>query len=431
MLLSFYLWTISLPGKNGTPRFDLSKDKEACVVSENLTPRQILLERVITKVFAHYSIPLDITDNIRSTFKVKLWRIGKLYSKLGTKNRKTQLQTWKDGQDAIWKFTVGEAEVNSQVLSRKRSIEDLETEITKRKCLEQKVEKLQSKIQQQAQIISIQPRKKYLRKPLGECSRQQKYNRKKEMIQQVQTSLSICHAEGYTPCSLEMESRDTGECEIISLESFDSQSTRGICKNKDEPTNDKMHTSLYVKDKFSISNQAYHELSIISDLPNLNEVKKLTKSMNSKFHIYNCPNNIIGVQHSLRERIVQRLTCFINKSIEEGVDIPNTIRIKLTGDGTKIGRAYNVVNIAFTMIDEGKKAQSVFGNYSVAILKIGESYDDLAAGLQDICNEAKELEVVTVQDKVYAIKYFLGGDLKFLAMVCGIEAANATHACVW
>ena len=29
------------------------------------------------------------------------------------------------------------------------------------------------------------------------------------------------------------------------------------------------------------------------------------------------------------------------------------------------------------------------------------------------------------------IEYFLGGDLKFLAIVCGIEAANAKYACIW
>ena len=54
---------------------------------------------------------------------------------------------------------------------------------------------------------------------------------------------------------------------------------------------------------------------------------------------------------------------------------PNTIRIKLTGDDTQIGR---VKNFAFTIIEEGEKAQSVSGNYSLAILQTGETYDDLA-----------------------------------------------------
>ena len=128
-----------MPGKTGTPHFDLSQDEEACVTSENLTPRQILEERVIGKTFSHYSIPLNITYNIRGIFKSKLWRMGKLVSTLGTKNRKAQLLMWKDGKDAAWKFTVGEAEVNDQVLCKKRSIEDDEMEKAKRKCLEEKL----------------------------------------------------------------------------------------------------------------------------------------------------------------------------------------------------------------------------------------------------------------------------------------------------
>ena len=41
------------------------------------------------------------------------------------------------------------------------------------------------------------------------------------------------------------------------------------------------------------------------------------------------------------------------------------------------------------------------------------------------------MEVLTVDGKVYKIQFFLGGDLRFLAVVCGVEAANDDHACVW
>ena len=100
-------------------------------------------------------------------------------STLGTKNRKAQLLMWKDGKDAAWKFTVGAAEVNNQVLCRKHSIEDIETEKAKRKCLEENVVKLQAEVHNQTQIIhSIQPNKTYRKKPLAKCSRQQIYNQK-------------------------------------------------------------------------------------------------------------------------------------------------------------------------------------------------------------------------------------------------------------
>ena len=62
---------------------------------------------------------------------------------------------------------------------------------------------------------------------------------------------------------------------------------------------------------------------------------------------------------------------------------------------------------------------------------MSESYDELAAALEDICAEAKDLEVLTIKGKVYKITFFLGGDWKFLATVCGLEAATSDHACIW
>lgn len=169
----------------------------------------------------------------------------------------------------------------------------------------------------------------------------------------------------------------------------------------------------------------------MSDLPSSSQIKKLTVSLNSQCAIRNCPNEVIGVQQSIRARIVQRLTQFVQKANKEGMAIPTTIRIKLTGDGTRIARGLNIVNFAFTIIEEGSKAYSVLGNYSVAILKITESYDELALGLQDICEEAKDLEVLTIEGSVYRILFFLGGDWKFLATVCGIESASAEYSCIW
>ena len=41
------------------------------------------------------------------------------------------------------------------------------------------------------------------------------------------------------------------------------------------------------------------------------------------------------------------------------------------------------------------------------------------------------MEVVSIQGKIYNIKFFLGGDWKYLATICGIESATAEHSCIW
>ena len=139
--------------------------------------------------------------------------------------------------------------------------------------------------------------------------------------------------------------------------------------------------------------------------------------MNESFEISNCCNNIIGVQTNFCARVLHNLQCFVQMNTAEGIATPSTNRIKLTGDGTRIVRGLDVVNIAFTIINEGSRAQSVYGNYSVAILKVSENYEELQAGLEDIWSVAKDIKVVTIKGQVHRIQFYLGGDLKFLALV--------------
>ena len=88
-LFSFYLWSISHPGKTGIPMHDLSNDEQCSVIiPTTLNPLQLRYEQVIMKVF---SIPLEITDTIRQTFKSKLRRMGMQLIKLGSKNRLIRL----------------------------------------------------------------------------------------------------------------------------------------------------------------------------------------------------------------------------------------------------------------------------------------------------------------------------------------------------
>ena len=55
------------------------------------------------------------------------------------------------------------------------------------------------------------------------------------------------------------------------------------------------------------------------------------------------------------------------------------IHIKLTGDGTQIVRGLTIINVAFTVLEEGNQATSALCNHSVAIFKMAENYDNLAA----------------------------------------------------
>ncbi len=87
-----------------------------------------------------------------------------------------------------------------------------------------------------------------------------------------------------------------------------------------------------------------------------------------------------------------------------------------------------VINFTFTLLNEGSLAQSVTGNHTLAILQISEKYDALAGAPK---KPVSTLQSVTVDGKTHRVEYFLGGDMKFLALACGIDAATSNHACVW
>ena len=250
------------------------------------------------------------------------------------------------------------------------------------------------------------------------------------LVSSVTSVLSFCSAEGFRPRLLELENIDTGTVEILDMQSS-RLSTRPHSASNVVSENDKVHKALLIKDKCAIANSAFHELSMVSDLPSSNQVKRLACKFNKTFCIRPSPNGIVGVQQSLRERLSIRLTELIKKLEAEAKPIPTTLRVKLTGDGTQIARGLTVVNIAFTILEEGSSSRSASGNHSLSIMKVSETYDDLARGLEDICSEARDLEVLAINGVVYRIVFFLGGDWKFLAMVCGLESATCEYACLW
>ncbi|CAB4030476.1 Hypothetical predicted protein [Paramuricea clavata] len=71
------------------------------------------------------------------------------------------------------------------------------------------------------------------------------------------------------------------------------------------------------------------------------------------------------------------------------------------------------------------------GNYLLAVIKTKEIYDTLAESLSNIIEEMEQTKSINVDGTTYDLEYFLGGDWKFLACVCGIGGANANYACIW
>ena len=70
------------------------------------------------------------------------------------------------------------------------------------------------------------------------------------------------------------------------------------------------------------------------------------------------------------------------------------IHVKLTGDGTQIARGLTIINVAFTVLEDGNQATLVLGKHFYVIV---ENYDNLAAALEDICNKGKQFKSIIIK----------------------------------
>ena len=456
-LYSYFLHSISDPNKHGLPLFNLSQDVKAHIdFQENMTENQVKLERVIRRTYAEYGLSrYPITEGVCSLFKAKLWRMGRL-AKVGSIKRKTILDGWKE---STWEIQIIAAEVNIELLRLKEVCEQdllaekqtrlrLEdnltasqnslskekserqqvlSELTSTKCELNRVEKMNEQLTKSnkrlsSEVVAQGNPKKRKRSDITTVSRQQQWLRRK-LQSDIQQSLLFLEDEGASATSVTLVHTESRHTEVINLQSNASPNSP-----EQVEADNQMKMVLYVKERFGLSNSAYHEMSMVCrELPRSWKLKDLTAKMNSKWNIEPCPGND-GVQQSLESRLKER----VSHLLQEGkIKSGDTLQVKFSGDGTKVCRKLNVINFTFTLLNEGEIAMSPKGNHTIAIINSTESYEVLAATLSTLRDEVKKMTAVEVDGHTFCIEYFLCSDWKFLAIVCGIESATATYACLY
>ena len=246
---------------------------------------------------------------------------------------------------------------------------------------------------------------------------------KRQVAENVKVALDIlCKSEKMKVCRVEMINIDTKAKEVLNLDSgsFTSQQVTS-------PTT-KVNSTILIKDKFGISNAAYHELSMIhTQLPKSSEIQKHIKDMNSQLTITSTPNNTMGAQLSLKTCIT---TCLLHL-VATTTGTHRKVRIKLTGDGTQIARGLNVLVFAFTVLERDLNLTSVQGSHPVAIIKTKETFESLSTSLWNIIDEASALDKININGVTFEIELFLGGDWKFLAVIYGLDFATSRYSCIW
>ncbi len=116
-------------------------------------------------------------------------------------------------------------------------------------------------------------------------------------------SLAWLEKEGYKVAKVEAVNSKTGEVEVICRPSRELMDALGQ-EPLSESDADTLQMILYVKDRFNISGQAYHEMTkICKSLPRSYKVKRLIAELNKQWKIFPTPEGTCGVQQSLKVSI--------------------------------------------------------------------------------------------------------------------------------
>ena len=107
------------------------------------------------------------------------------------------------------------------------------------------------------------------------------------------------------------------------------------------------------------------------------------------------------------------------------------IKVKITGDGTQVSHSMHVLVIPHTILNGSENPNLPGGNHIIVMINSQEKYMHLSEAVKDIANEIKLTKSITIDGHNFNIEFFLGADMKFLAICLWLKAANATYSCIW
>ena len=413
-----------------------------------------MLADLITQVFHYYNVgEVIISERILKQFGTKISRMEKEMKKAksGGRQKKLLIEKWSHGECSIWKLKIYYSEVdnivtkheNDKLKSEKRKLEvELEHVSAKVAKLERNVnmatnssqlyKKKSRKLSQK--LIKMQRQQSSTRGPdkwktFSDYSKRHQERIRQQLTYDCETNLAFLGLHDFVATEVKVFNFSTEEFESFHLVEKPIEHSDADSKKFDKDI-ERINLLLYTKDRFGTSNQAYHEVAMLcKDMPRSCQITERIKEINQKWNLSQTPSETVGVQQSIKLRLETRLKVMTKSGQVKSSQ--NKVRVRLSGDRTNVGKHLHVINITFTILEEGSKAISADGNHLVAVIKVPEDYDHLFVALGDTRNDVEQLTTVCIDNVCYEIEWFLGGDWKFLACICGFGAAHAKTPCIW
>ena len=102
-------------------------------------------------------------------------------------------------------------------------------------------------------------------------------------------------------------------------------------------------------------------------------------TINGRWNLFPTPGEAGGVQNNAKRQFI----CLGEQipKIKSKLNGCKTIKIKVSSDGTNIGKRLHILNDFYTIINEDSAAMSEKGNYVLAIIKTTEEYNKICDSL--------------------------------------------------
>lgn len=242
----------------------------------------------------------------------------------------------------------------------------------------------------------------------------------------IEKSLDFVKSYGVLPKKLFYETFD-GKSGILNV---DGTITQNISyENLSSSAKMEVKSMLNVCDKSMVSDAAYHELSMqIPSMPRSHHVKACRNEINAQFEVHRTPGMIPGSYLSLKSE----LSKIIHEFKVSETDSEEKLKIKLSGDGAKVSRVSNFLVLSFSVL--GENSSSHMRQHVLAIVNCDENYSNLKQSLGPLFDEINELnsqKYIAVDGQKVNLEIFIGGDMKFIQLLLGMNSSIATYACPW
>jgi len=149
---------------------------------------------------------------------------------------------------------------------------------------------------------------KVIAKPFADSKRRQT-RVKNQLKEKSQSTLAFLGLHNFIATKIEVLNSDTNQCETFHLV---GEGKLEFTETQQEETTDvdldNINMWLYLKEKFNISNEAWHEIAMkAKGVPNINRIGKQINELNKKWNLKPTAGDVEGNQLSFKESLEEHI----------------------------------------------------------------------------------------------------------------------------